>query len=65
MPNLKFEYSRHICLVHASPLGGEPSRCDLTYLNKPTRGDIEGDYKINKESSPFSKIISPFSQFIQ
>ena len=53
MPNLKFDFSRHICaagpsLVRAPPLGGASSPCDLTYLSKPARGDIGGDYKTNK-----------------
>ena len=53
MPNLKFDFSRHMCaagqtLVRAPPLGGAPSPCGLTYLSKPARGDIGEDYKINK-----------------
>ena len=45
MPNLKFDFARHICaadhgLVNAPPLGGAPSPCSLTYLSKPALGDI-------------------------
>ena len=45
MPNLKFDFSRYTCatyqsLVRATPLGGAPSPCSLTYLSKPARGDI-------------------------
>ena len=45
MPNLKFDFSRHICAadqsqVHALSLGGAPPPCSLTYLSKLVRGDI-------------------------
>ena len=45
MPNLKFDFSRHICaagqsLVHTLPPGGAPPPCSLTYLSKLARGDI-------------------------
>ena len=45
MPNLKFDFYRHICaagqsLVRALPLGGAPLLCGLTYLSKAARGDI-------------------------
>ena len=45
MPNLKFDFSRHICtadqrLVNSPPLGGAPSPYSLTYLSKPAPGDI-------------------------
>ena len=46
MPNLKFDFSRHICaadqsLVNAPPLGGAPPPCSLTYLSMPARRDTE------------------------
>ena len=43
MPNLKFDFFRHICaavVVNASPLGGVPYLCGLTYLSKLARGDM-------------------------
>ena len=42
MPNLKLDFSRHICaagqsLVNALPLDGAPPPCSLTYLSKLSR----------------------------
>ena len=54
MPNLKFDFSLHIIcavkrsLVRAPPPGGAPSPCGLTYLSKPTRGDIGDLFLTNK-----------------
>ena len=40
MPNLKFDFFRHICaagqsLVRKLPPGGAPPPCSLTYLSWP------------------------------
>ena len=45
MPNLKFDFSHHICvvdqsLVNAPPPGGAPPSPGLMYLSKPACGDI-------------------------
>ena len=45
MPNLKFDFSCHICatrqsLVRTLPLGGASHPCSLTYLSSWPGGDI-------------------------
>ena len=35
-----YAHSVYMRLVRATPLGGAPSPCNLTYLSKPDRGDI-------------------------
>ena len=74
MPNLKFDFSRHICaavqsVVRAPSLGGAPHSCGLTYLSKQARGDIGA--VTDHPASPYHANISlvdghqPLPKFIE
>ena len=67
MPNLKFDFSRHICaafqsLVNAPPLGGAPSTCGLTYLTKPARGVIKARPRLPRQLLSLEHLVSKCQQ---